>query len=74
MIFKNGSAQHDVKFFNGSEELREAISGIKNAKFDIRFPDDHPATIVLSGHLSCAPTGTTCEFLLIKPQAPRAAN
>jgi tetratricopeptide (TPR) repeat protein len=74
VIFKNGSAEHDVRFFNGSEELREALSGIKNAKFDIRFPDDHPATMVLSGFLSCAPTGPTCDFLLIKPQAPRAAN
>jgi predicted Zn-dependent protease len=74
LIFKNGSAEPDVRFFNGSEELHEAIPGIRNAKFDIRFPDGRPTTIVLSGHLSCAPTGTTCEFLLIKPLAPRAAN
>ena len=74
VTFKSGSTDHEVRFSRGSEELRGATAQIRNAKFDIRFPDDRPATMVLSGHLSCAPTGATCEFLLIKPLVSRAPN
>jgi tetratricopeptide (TPR) repeat protein len=65
LLFTQGSNLPEVKFLNGSDELRDAVKTISAARFDIIFPDARPAKILRWGTLSCEPSGPTCDFILL---------
>ncbi len=73
-IFTQGTSSPELRFMNGSEDLRSAGAGIESIKFDMRFPDGRAAKIVRRGHLSCPPAGPTCDFVLFAPNMARLTN
>ena len=74
IVFTQGAAAPEARFVNGSEGLQLAGKGIETTKFDLRFPSDRPAKLLRSGFISCAPTGTTCDFSFLPPSLARAPH
>lgn len=65
----DGSSVHieDVKFLNGSDELRPLADKIRSINFGAMFPDASPVKLVQIGTLSCADSGD-CSFVLSLPE------
>ena len=76
VLLAPGPTVADVKFVNGSEELRDAAKTIAAAHFDAVFPDGNPSQIVRRGRLSCGPqvSATHCVFVLYSPASVNSVN
>ena len=72
--FAPGSKVAAVKFISGSQELRDAGSGLAAAKISAVFPSDHPAQIIRRGVLDCEPEVPGCVFVLFPPNDVRSVN
>ena len=63
-----------MKFISGSEELRNASKDVEEIKFDVPFPQGSKAKILRRGMLVCHSTTSSCEFVLIPPDAVLSLN
>jgi tetratricopeptide (TPR) repeat protein len=65
----DGSSAHvdDVRFLNGSDELRPFSDKLRLVNFGAIFPDASPVKLVQVGRLSCADSGD-CSFVLSLPE------
>jgi tetratricopeptide (TPR) repeat protein len=70
IVSTNGSEVAEVRFLNGSEELREAESAVAAIKFSTVFPDEAPTRIFRGGTMSCNHLWKECRFILF-PYPPR---
>lgn len=59
----------NVKFIKGDAALEKATAQLREAKFNVLFPDGSQAKIVRRGILACSPSPGVCEFVLIPPNS-----
>lgn len=71
VVFAPDSARNsqviDVKFINGVESLKSAITALKALKYSLVFPDSAPTKIIRRGALHCVPKPGGCTFTMISP-------
>ncbi len=76
LIISNGVdgsiSVESVKFISGEEKLRPLAAQLRNAKYQVSFPDSSPTKLLRRGILSCAPAA--CTFVLITPDAVTSVN
>jgi tetratricopeptide (TPR) repeat protein len=63
LVIGPGSKVEDVKFVNGSDELKSADKNLRAISIKFPFPDDGPTRLVRRGILSCYPV-TGCSFVV----------
>jgi tetratricopeptide (TPR) repeat protein len=64
----SGASVDGVKFISGDEKLKIFAGALRNAKYNLQFPDDSPAKVVRRGILACSKTTGDCTFVLLLPQ------
>ena len=69
VLFSQGPKVEGVKFISGAEELHGAVKDLAAAKFDVTFPNDHPAQILRRGILMCHSLTKSCEFVFLPPDS-----
>jgi tetratricopeptide (TPR) repeat protein len=67
LLFAPGPKLEQIKFISGDEEIRPLESALQSAKFNVVFPDDHPARILRRGVLVCEGMNLGCDFTLSTP-------
>ena len=58
----------DVKFISGDEKLKSLGSDLKNASFNLVFPDDRSTKVIRRGTVSCHLANGQCSFILMSPE------
>jgi tetratricopeptide (TPR) repeat protein len=71
VLFTQGVPIPEIRFISGSDALRGADKVLSGAKFNIFFPDNHPAKLLRRGILSCEPAANRCDFVLLTPDMVR---
>ena len=66
VLFANGKVS-DVKQLGGDARAMELVRQLKQAPFDVPFPDNGPEHIIRQGILSCSVYDTKCMFLMMLP-------
>jgi tetratricopeptide (TPR) repeat protein len=66
ILFANGKPS-EIKMLGGEAKLGPLGDVLKQAKFNIVFPDDGPEHIVRQGILSCSVYDPSCMFLMMLP-------
>ena len=66
VLFAGGKVS-DVKMLGGDPKLEPYGSLLKQARFNIAFPDDGPEHVVRQGILSCSAYDPNCMFLMMLP-------
>src|SRR5215468_2758732 len=56
-----------VKFIRGAEKLRPLAAAIKDAKYQMIFPDETSTKLIRRGTLTCQPKNGECAFVLLPP-------
>jgi len=67
LILFAGGKVTEVKLLGGDAKLEPYGNMLKQAKFNLPFPDDGPEHIVRQGILSCSVYDPTCMFLMMLP-------
>jgi tetratricopeptide (TPR) repeat protein/transglutaminase-like putative cysteine protease len=67
LLFTQGVPAPEIKFISGSDALRNADKPIADLKFDVLFPDNHPAKLLRRAILSCEPSAARCDLSLMTP-------
>src|SRR5215813_14372590 len=57
-----------VKFIRGAEKLRPLAAAIKDAKYQMIFPDETSTKLIRRGTLTCQPKNGECAFNLLAPE------
>ncbi|GAC1432454.1 MAG: hypothetical protein NVS9B5_15910 [Terriglobales bacterium] len=71
---KSGSTVEGVKFVSGDEKLKVFTEALRNAKYDVEFPDDTPTKILRRGVLSCSKVTGSCMFVMYLPEDVRSVD
>jgi hypothetical protein len=74
IVVTPGTGITNIKFINGSEELRSAGSAIASAHFTFPSPDNRPAKLFRRGILDCTAVGANCEFVLLPVESVDSIN
>jgi tetratricopeptide (TPR) repeat protein/transglutaminase-like putative cysteine protease len=64
----------DVKMLGGDPALEPYGNTLKQAKFNILFPDDGPEHVIRQGILSCSVYDPDCMFLMMLPADATASS
>ena len=64
----NGAVVDGVKFISGDEKLKVLSDGLRNAKYNLTFPDDAPVKILRRGVASCSKVDGKCMFVMMLPE------
>lgn len=67
LVLFAGSTVSDVKMLGGDPRLEPYVNLLKQAKFNMAFPDDGPEHVVRQGILSCSVYDPSCMFLMMLP-------
>jgi tetratricopeptide (TPR) repeat protein len=67
LILFAGGKVSDVKMLGGDAKLEPYADLLKQAKFNMTFPDEGPEHIVRQGILSCSVYDPNCMFLMMLP-------
>ena len=69
-----GTTVDDVKFINGSDNLKSFEATLRTAKFQQPIPDGTPVKILRRGTLSCPTSGYDCTLVLALPEDVHSVN
>ncbi len=70
----SGSSVQSVKFISGDENLKVFAEALRNAKYDMKFPDDTPIKIPRRGILACSKLTGDCTFVMMLPEDVRSVD
>ncbi len=70
----SGSSVQAVKFVSGDEKLKVFAEALRNAKYDMKFPDDTQVKIPRRGILSCSKLTGDCTFVMMLPEDVRSVD
>jgi tetratricopeptide (TPR) repeat protein/transglutaminase-like putative cysteine protease len=73
LLVSPGGKIENVKFINGSDQLKSATAVISHLKIQDAFPDNTPARVVRRGILGCYPT-TGCSLVFLSPRQVQSVN
>jgi len=67
VVFAPGPKVEQVKFISGDGNIRALGDTLRSVKFNVLFPEEHPARIVRRGVLVCETGNLGCDFTLDTP-------
>jgi tetratricopeptide (TPR) repeat protein len=67
LVLIAGGKVNEVKMIGGDPSLVVYADRLKQAKFNVIFPDEGPEHIIRQGILSCSPYDPNCMFLMMLP-------
>jgi tetratricopeptide (TPR) repeat protein len=70
VLFAGGKVS-DVRMLDGDTKLEPYADLLKQAKFNVAFPDEGPEHIVREGILSCSTYDPSCMFMMMLPADAR---
>jgi tetratricopeptide (TPR) repeat protein len=73
LLFSPGPKVEDVKFINGSEELKSAGQMLSETNFQVSFPEGSSARLVRRVILTCSSI-TGCEAVLCTPDSVKSVK
>lgn len=68
LLFSSGPKVEDVEFISGSEQLKSAGETLRDAKFQVAFPEGSSARLVRRAILTCSSV-SGCEVVLLTPDS-----
>jgi predicted negative regulator of RcsB-dependent stress response len=71
---KTGTTVDSVKFISGDEKLKVFTEALRNAKIDMKFPDETPTKIPRRGVLGCSKITGDCNFVMLLPEDVRSVD
>jgi hypothetical protein len=66
VLFAGGKVS-DVKMLGGDAKLEPYADLLKQAKFNVTFPDEGPEHVIRQGILSCSVYDPSCMFMMMLP-------